>query len=278
MSAVARLDRAAMTAEKGHPERGTTTDFRLFLQSELTRRCSSNPSYSLRAYARSLGIAPSALSSILSGSRPITEKTKLRLGFALGLSVEEIKRFHGGRRSVSKGPKLRFQQLALDTYAVISDWYHYAILELIHLETFKPDPRWISKRLGITVTEVKIAVERLQRVGLLKVDRDVWIDTTPDGHATNIQGDLTSVASRKLQRQVLEKSIRALDELPTSVRNHTSMTMAINPEDIPEAKERIATFRRDLCAFLERNKKPSEVYQLAVSFYPLTQVEEGELK
>ena len=255
-------------------------DFRLFLQGELTRRCEANERYSLRAYARSLRIAPSALSAILNGKRPITGNMKLRLGLGLGLSPQDLGRFQEnkvqGTRAKGPGQTLEFQQIAFDAYAVIADWYHYAILELIYLENFQADPKWIAKSLGITKSEVNIAVERLQRVGLLKIENGTWTDTTPNGHATNIQGNLTSEASRKLQRQILEKSIRALNEVPVTVRNHTSMTMAINTEDLPEAKERIANFRRELCAFLGRNGKPTQVYQLAVSFYPVTQIEEGD--
>jgi len=248
-------------------------DFRLFLQSELARRCEANEKYSLRAYARSLKIAPSALSSILNGKRPITRKMKLRLGLSLGMSPQDLGHF---QEKQSQGQALKFQQLALDTYSVISDWYHYAILEMTHLENFRADPKWIAKSLGVTKSEVNIAVERLQRVGLLKIENGIWLDTTSDGHATNIQGDLTSAASRKLQRQILEKSIRALDEVPIAQRNHTSMTMAISPEDLPEAKEKITRFRRDLCSFFEKRGKPTQVYQLAVSLYPVTQIQEGE--
>ena len=54
------------------------------------RRCRTNSSYSLRAFARSLKIEPSALSQIINKKRPLTEKMKLRLGSALGLGVREL--------------------------------------------------------------------------------------------------------------------------------------------------------------------------------------------
>lgn len=256
-------------------------DFRLFLQSELLKRCKANPLYSLRAYARSLRVSPSALSAILNGKRPLTEKTKVRLGLALGLSLGELKKFSHAdstKKGIKVTPTIRFQQLALDSYAVISDWYHYAILELLRVKSFKPESKWISKALGITTSEVNIAVERLQRTGLLKIENGSWQDTSQNGLATNIHDDLTSTALRKLQRQVLEKSITALETLPTSVRNHTSMTFAIDPDDLPEAKRKIAKFRRDLCEFFEKTKKPTQIYNLGVSLYPLTTISEGERK
>ncbi|MNL23447.1 hypothetical protein D3C87_1448360 [compost metagenome] len=54
------------------------------------------------------------------------------------------------------------------------------------------------------------------------------------------------------------------------------MTMACDPADLPEAVKRIAAFRRELCEFLERNKKPKEVYQLSISLFPQTQIQSME--
>jgi len=57
------------------------SDFRLYLQNTLIERTSSNPSYSLRAFAKHLNIEPSALSKILNGKRRISKKmfTKISL-------------------------------------------------------------------------------------------------------------------------------------------------------------------------------------------------------
>lgn len=246
------------------------SDFRLFLQQEFVSRCRKNPRYSLRAFAKSLSIEPSPLSAILRGKRPITEKMKKRLGLAIGIPLESLSQFTKSEAN----PGTEFQQLTLDSYAIISDWYHYAILELIRLKSFKPDLTFISKTLSISKTEAHIAIERLQRVGLLEIKSNgKWVDTSTNGLATNINDDLTSQASKKLQKQILEMAIQALETLPTHVRNHTSITMAINPEDLPEAKMRIKNFRRELCDFFERNKKPTQVYNLGISLYPVTKVE-----
>lgn len=258
---------------ENHEKTFPNSDFRLFLQQEFIKRCKKNPRYSLRAFAKTLSIQPSPLSAILRGKRPITAKMKTRLGLTLGLSLEELKEYDSS--SSARKQQNEFQQLTIDNYAIISDWYHYAILELIRVKSFKSNVNYISKALNISETEVQIAIERLQRVGLLEIKKNgKFIDTTANGLATNIHQDLTSSASKKLQKQILEKAIMALLELPTSVRSQTSMTMAINPIDLPEAKKRIQEFRRDMCAFFEKNKNPTQVYNLGVSLYPITNLEE----
>ena len=48
------------------------------------------------------------------------------------------------------------------------------------------------------------------------------------------------------------------------------MTMAINKEKLPEAKERIKKFRRELSQFLNEGETNNEVYNLSISLYPVT--------
>ncbi len=251
-------------------------DFRLLLQQELIERCRRNPKYSLRAFARALGIGPSALSDMLNGKRAITKASIERLGLALGLNLSELSQY---TNNINKNQlsSLAFEQITLDTFAIISDWYHYAILELMKVKNFKNDLAWLTKSLGITKSEANAAVERLLRVGLIKVDKKgKWIDSS-SGFSTNIAGSsITSAANKKLQKQVLEKSLWALETLPPSVRNHTSMTMPINPNKLPEAIERIKEFRREMCQFLENDSNLLEVYNLAISLYPISNCNSGE--
>lgn len=244
---------------------------RMALQREFVERCRKNSAYSLRAFARSLGIEASPLSGILRGKRTIGPKLRKQLGLALGLSSEEL----DGLRDKKNLRLKEFQQITLDNYALISDWYHYAILELIRIKSFKPSLSFVAQTLDITNTEAHIAVERLKRLGLLEVnDHGEWIDTSKDGFATNINDSITSAASKKLQRQILELSLKALDTVPIEKRDHTSMTMAVNPKDLPEARARIKKFRRELCAYLERNEKPTEIYQLGIGLFPVTKNED----
>lgn len=162
----------------------------------------------------------------------------------------------------------------MDTFAAISEYYHDAILELTHLTSFKPDPKWIAKVLGITVNQVNIAVERLQRLELLSVDENgKWIDQSQFN--TTVQNDLTSVAQRQLQKQLLEKASDALEKVPKNLRDNSSMTMAINAADLPLVKEKIKQFRRALCQHLQREGvSADQVYQLSIAFFPLTEGKE----
>ena len=62
-----------------------------FLRRELDRRLSTNPRYSLRAFARHLGMSPGELSEVLREKRPMSAKACQKVSRALDLSPAEFK-------------------------------------------------------------------------------------------------------------------------------------------------------------------------------------------
>ncbi len=250
-----------------------SNDFRIFLQSELIRRCKANPLYSLRAFARTLDIEPSFLSKILKGKRSVTESMLFHCASRLNLDSKDIFRFRNLNKVDSPKSKLgmNYQQLAYDHFQVISDWYHYAILELVTVKKFKPSTVWIARVLGISQAEAQAAVERLFKLGYLReAENKSWVNAS--GNNTTIGNKFTAIALKKMQKQILEKATIALDETPYDRRSQSAMTMAIDPSLLPKAKKRIVTFQRKLCKFLQNQGPKKEVYHMSISLYPVSQV------
>lgn len=249
-------------------------DFQALLKEELVARSRKNPSYSLRSFARSLNVTSAALSEMLNGKRTITKKSIEKMGLRLGLSLGEVQFYQTGELTKKQGSiaAASFRQITIDQYSLISDWYHYAIIELLKVKNFNSDANWIAKALGITKSIASIAVERLLRLGLIEKNKEGELADTSSGFSSNINVDLTSMGSKQLQKQILEQSIEALLRVPISERNHTSMTMAIDPKHMPEAIKKITKFRRELCEYLESQGSASEVYQLSISLFPITQI------
>ncbi len=246
-------------------------NFRLFLQSELLRRSKANSSYSLRAFAKSLDIHHSALSRILRGKRGISRAAFESMVEALDLNPQDVQGFKQSLAFDEEPTKQYFQDLTIDTFTVISEWYHDAILELMRTKNFKPDPKQISKSLGISLNEVNAAVERLVRLDLIEiVSKGKWI-----GHADHTEAGIsdayTTSALKKNQQQILKMAIVAIGEVPREKRHNISTTMAIDIQDMEKIKKLINEFRRKLAKFAQRDKvQADEVYQFGICFYPLT--------
>jgi uncharacterized protein (TIGR02147 family) len=259
-----------------------STCFRLFLQAELGRRCAKNPQYSLRAFAKYLAIDHATISQLMRGKRPLTARTILRLGTRLGLDRSAIDRYAAheafwGRAAADEATLSEVRQLANDTANVISDWYHYAILELTRLDHFKPDSRWIARILGISADEVNIALSRLTRLGLLEmVDRERWIDKS--GNTTASLSEFNQAAVQRLSEQVRRLMLSALGTVPAGRCEHSSTTLALSRAQLPNVVERIARFRRELIAMLDQNRARDDVYQLEINFFPVTTLQRDEEK
>jgi len=243
--------------------------FRTYLQHELIKRCERNPKYSLRAFAKQLGIYHATLSAIMSGKRPITSATVRKLNKNLGLSPKELDTYLKDITQKSKPRRtVTYSELTQDTFNAISEWYYDAIMELVNVETFCNDPRWIANVLSITVSEARIAIETLLRLHLIRIDAAGGLHLTKK-HSTNIlDSNFTNAAMKKYQKQIIEKSSIALDEVSKLNRDHTSTTIAIDPEDLPKIKKIIRNFRYELNAYVQREGvRPKEVYQLQVSIF-----------
>lgn len=255
-----------------------------------------NPRYSLRSFAAVLGIRPSALSEILNGKRSISTKVIEKVMKAIELSPAEQKKFLESILQEKKdqglvriSPEIRKQlsdavshesssdvvSVGLDEFRIIADWYHYAILELTTLTGFKPEIKWIAKRLGISETEAKLAIERLLRLELIERKSQTYVKTNQK--ITTKDKSKTSLFHRKRQKQVLEKSIQSLEQDSIESRNHSSLTFGVNPARVTEAKARIDKFMWEMSEFLMEGEKEN-VYELQVSLFPLSRIEEKQLK
>lgn len=251
-------------------------DFRRLLQSELVKRTKNNPRYSLRAFARHLEVQSGFLSNLLNGKRSLTSATIRRFGKKLGLSSQQIS-IYEEKNNASREHSISYQQISLDYFTMISDWYHFAILELMTVKGFQSNVLWISRKLGISAAEAQLAIDRLMRLGYIQINKKGnW--SPSEGHTTTLGTKDTTEALRKMQKQILEKAITALQTVSPSLRDQSGMTMAISMSRLPQAKEKIKKFRRELCQYLEGGKTKEAVYQLSVSLYPLSQENEDFIK
>ncbi|MCI0659689.1 MAG: DUF4423 domain-containing protein [Acidobacteria bacterium] len=253
------------------PQLASSSGFRLYLQSELTRRLSSNSQYSLRSFALHLGINHSTLSQLLRGKRALTPRMIETLGERLGLRPEEIEGFMTRERQV--GPtmvsrEIRF--LTLDTVALLSDGSHQAILEMTSMEGFIPDSRWIARALDLTVDEVNLALSRLTRLGLLEMAAaDRWIDASG--------ADISSADG--FARQVIRRLSERARQLSGAIAPKGSDSEDANEGTAMAAGVRIeinASQARDVVEFIERLRGEStdiqrdeKEYQIEINLMPI---------
>jgi len=232
---------------------------------------SKNPRFSLRSFAKQIRVSPAQLSQLISGKRKLTPSQAIKIAESLQLLSTQRKAFFESVHSEmlsskSNTPKVLYRELTPEEFASISDWYFYAILSLAETQESKSDAKWVSKRLGIPMNAASKALKKLELLGLVELTGNkLKIKSLPLSTAV----DLPQTAVRKTLQQGLDLAKNKISTVDVSERDCSSMTMAINPEKIPEAKKLIREFRRELCALLESTPQ-TEVYQLGIQLVPLS--------
>ncbi|MES2769665.1 MAG: TIGR02147 family protein [Bdellovibrionota bacterium] len=244
--------------------------FKELLQQEFLRRTTKNGGYSLRAYAKFLDMSHATLSTMLAGKRTITPATITKLAKKLGLGPQATENYLNPATN-EDGKTQNYHVIQEDAFNSISEWYFDAILQLSLIPKINLEPNTISSVLSISKLEARLALETLERLELLKKNKNgKWIKTQKNS-INYLDPDFTNVAMRKYQKSILEKSLEALDNLPRSERDHTSTMMAVQKKDLTQVKELIKKFRHDLDKYLQRDgAKFDEIYQLQMSFFPIT--------
>ncbi len=235
------------------------------LQSELTLRQGKNQNYSLRAYAKYLGISPTSLSMVLNGKRALSKKALESLLPKLNIPIKMQASF---LQQTNGYANREFVEIELQKLRLVSDWYYFAILSLMELPVFKDDVAWISKRLNIKVWQAKQAMSTLEQLGLAYRNKSgKWI---PDSTNYKSPDQISSESIKMSHVQALELARYSLEHDCIDDRNFSAMTMAIDTSLIPEANIKIKNFRRKLCHFLESSSNKNQVYRLAIQLFPLS--------
>jgi len=244
---------------------------------ELAKRQTKNPSYSLRAFAKSLGVSVTTLSEVINGKRVLSKSSLIKIVDRLYITPEERPSFLLSAMGINSGhiskndqsEKKKWINFEVDRFRIISDWYPFAILSLAKIRPNKADPGWIASRLGISKSEASGAIERLLRLNLIEIIGESIVRTSEPLY---VGDQVPSSFIRKYHRQNLENAMNSLEQDPIEVRDFSSITIAADPNRIEEARKLIREFREKMSCYLENDEK-KEVYNLSIQLFPVSKKE-----
>ncbi|MCX6124067.1 MAG: DUF4423 domain-containing protein [Proteobacteria bacterium] len=209
------------------------------LKAEFVERQRRNVHYTLRSFARDLSIHRELLGQGPESSQG--QNSRLNVG----LEAEQL------------------------NYSIIAEWEHFAILSMIGTKGFREDFEWIGKRLGISKLRVEAAFERLLAAGLLKVTpKRSWIQVNSKWSTSD---EVASSALKRAHDEELTMARKHLHETPLHLRDQTSLTFACHPRALGLIRKVIRTCLKEVEALAE-GKDATEVFQLCVNVFPLTNV------
>lgn len=259
--------------------------YRTYLKSVLAETERTNPAFSLRAFALKLDLAPSYLSAILKGKKNLSHERAMNLASRLKLKAKEQEYFcllvqiestadpalkeSYLKRAQSLNPRTEIQNLSLDHFKVISDWYHFAILTSTELSNTEITAQNLTKLLGLSKPEAELALERLERLEMLEKDENGHYQKTNSN--PRFVSESPNAALRKFHSQTLTKAIESLETQSPKEKIIGSETFAIDSGLLEEFRDLTERFFNEATALAQKSKKKDQVYHLGLQFFKFTQ-------
>jgi uncharacterized protein (TIGR02147 family) len=240
-----------------------------FLNKVLAQKRKVNRRYSVRSLARTLNISDSSLGQLMKNQRRAGRNTLERISKKLGIEVEGIEQIVPQQLGAIE------REITAELHDIYVNPLNLSILEATRIDGFLPEAEWVAKFLKIDLEKATQALHDLKAAQFLVLRNGQWIDAI--GRSTVIlKPAMTSELLRQAQIQLLEMSKIAVKKIEPELRDHTSITIAMNSELIPEVRSRIQEFRRDLAELIERKSEQlasrDSIYTLQLSFFPNSEV------
>jgi len=262
-------------------------DYRAYLNAHYQKVKRRNRRFSYGSWAKQLNLrSTSSLTKVLHGQRQAGPELAGKLSKYFEFNQKEAQYFedlinlaklkNDSRLSVLLMEKLERENpdgpirvLTDDEYQLISEWYPYAVRQLVKRKRFVESPNWIAQqfRFPLTATEAKKALQLLIRLELLK--RDARGRLRQVSRVIDSTNDISSEALKRHHEQTLAQASDAIRSIPLEERTIANTTFSMKAEDIPQAKEYLRKMRLDFVRRFEQEDGEG-VFRVQVQFFPLT--------
>jgi uncharacterized protein (TIGR02147 family) len=248
------------------------------LKNELKKRQTKNSRFSLRSFAKLLTTDASFLSKVMAGKKRPSEATFKRWALKLSIS-DEIQRAVLQRLNESRGVPREvlspFKNLTMEVFENHYQWYYPLLLEFFTLPNAVPNLASAARQLGIAQADVKAALSDMLGLGLLKPQKKGSAQYVLSHLSTEHSLNLTSDRLRAMQRKYLELGSKAIENVPVSRRENTTVTLSLDEAELAEVRQILQKAREKLGhIFGRKNKARTKVYNISMALYPVLEQEE----
>jgi uncharacterized protein (TIGR02147 family) len=259
---------------KENPKFFKYRDFRSILAAEYELRKMRRSSYSLRAFARDLGINPITLTAVLNRRHGISRKVAEEIALNLGFDSERKQYFCDlvesahARTSLEKAQaRDRLKRFRGDLNEIVAEptmlshWYYAAVLEIINNDGASAKASQIAERLGISEQQVTDSIKYLKKSGL--------IAKSGIRRHTKATSSVPSKTIRDWHLQLLELSKKALERQPIEKRKYVSTVFAMEKSRVEEARKWLSRVHQEFLEEFVTSANADCVYTVAGQLFQL---------
>ncbi len=264
----------------------SSRDLYEFIGVEFRFRCLKNQKYSLRAYARDLGVQASRISIILRGQSSFSEVFIERIIKRLQWQEPVLSYFRCLALSALQDPgnlhselmlearKIRIQYVYTPLHAdhrIVDQWElsTFALALLLRFKGEMNSDADLAQKLGITEQKLAAIIADLEAIG--------WLEKTSQGRVSKVRyvelGDGGSAYHiRSIHRRSLHQALWSLDNLPTEKRHFYSTFFTLSSTRYESLVSLIRTFVLAASEDQKTDEPDQVVYHLGSFLIPLTNI------
>ncbi|MBN2035097.1 MAG: TIGR02147 family protein [Chitinispirillaceae bacterium] len=261
------------------------TDYCAYLRDFYEENRKKHPFFSYRFFGSKLGVDAGNLVKIIQGKRHLSSAGVKKFIEYAKLSGREAKYFETlvlfKKAKREQENKVLFEKLMaiqrIDPYRLepmqyefYREWYHTAILALLHTAPFNGDYKALgaATRPAISAKQAKESCELLMRLHLIRKERDGRL--VPTNNVITTGEHWKSIAIRSFQEQSLKLAAEAFDRFRPEERDISTVTIAVTREDLEEIKKITSEYRRTVLQIASASDRADRVYQLNIQLFPLS--------
>jgi uncharacterized protein (TIGR02147 family) len=267
-------------------------DVREYLKEIFKYKKSEISSFSLRGFGLGAGLSSAHLTLIMSGRRSLTADVLEKLLPSLGVADHEAVYIRSLRdlseattqkdrlvalKKVQRSLNYREQAPAeFETYQYLSKWYLPAMRELAVADGFKPDPKWIQKRLRrrVALSSIRKGWDFLVKHGFVeKGAGGRWV--FPENKMINCMGGVMRLSMGTHHQDMLQMAVESIEELPREQRDIQGFTIAADVATFDKVRELLNETFTKIESLTRNNQNRKQVIYVGSVLFPLT--DDGKL-
>ena len=243
--------------------------------------------YSYRQLSLDLGFSETNLFHLIStGKRPVTEEVTEMVISVLRFRPIERKYFQALARlsrekkadEVSKAykevlelKKSMLTEMDQDHFAYYSEWYIVVLRELVALDEFQADAKWIAANIrpAISLRQAEHALAVLKKLDLIRFDEltGLWCQTQ---RVLSTGSEVLSLSVRKYHQESIPQALEALVNVPQSERHISGLVLSLNQDQFGKVKAEIEAFQARLLQIegMREATKPDRIVTLNMQLFP----------
>ena len=260
-------------------------EYREYLRDYYQEQKRTKPFFSYRFIGNRVGMDSSFVIKVLQGVLHISAKKIENFIKLLNLNAQEAEYFealvHFCRAKMQRQRSVYFDKLfsisnvkahslQAHHYEFFRKWYYSAIWAIINCSPFLGDFAALADKCvpPVTVWDAKRAVKLLDRLGLIKKEKDGAYYTT-DANLTTGQ-KWQSPAIEGFQREMVRLAGESVERFTKDERDLSTITLCVDEKILPEIREHVRQFRSSLVKLINAHGGSTKVYQLNVQLFPLS--------